>query len=242
MIKVSHLFKSFSNKLILKDICFEINKGDVVCLIGESGCGKSTLLRCLNFLEKPEKGIIEIDNIKVDVEHLNKRDILIVRQKSAMIFQEFNLFSNKNVLENVSLPLITSKRKNKKEAEKIAISCLEKVGMLEFINQYPATLSGGQKQRVAIARSIAIAPQILLFDEPTSALDPQWVKGILTIIEELAHLDFTMLIVTHDITFANKIADHIIFMSDGEIIEQGKNLIQTPKKEKTKQFLHNHYE
>ncbi len=242
MIKVNNLKKSFNNKIILKDISFEIKQGEVVCIIGESGSGKSTLLRCLNFLEIPDEGVIEIDNFVINSRNYNKTQILSLREKSAMIFQEFNLFLNKNVIENVTFPLIAAKNKNKKEAEHIAKSCLEKVGMLDFLMQYPTTLSGGQKQRVAIARSIAVSPKILLFDEPTSALDPQWIKGILSIIEELAKQNFTMLIVTHDISFANKIADNIIFMSNGNIIEQGKDLIKNPKQEKTKYFLHNYYE
>ena len=242
MIKVNNLKKSFNNKIILKDISFEIKQGEVVCIIGESGSGKSTLLRCLNFLEIPDEGVIEIDNFVINSRNYNKTQILSLREKSAMIFQEFNLFLNKNVIENVTFPLIAAKNKHKKEAEHIAKSCLEKVGMLDFLMQYPTTLSGGQKQRVAIARSIAVSPKILLFDEPTSALDPQWIKGILSIIEELAKQNFTMLIVTHDISFANKIADNIIFMSNGNIIEQGKDLIKNPKQEKTKYFLHNYYE
>ena len=228
MIKVNNLKKSFNNKIILKDISFEIKQGEVVCIIGESGSGKSTLLRCLNFLEIPDEGVIEIDNFVINSRNHNKTQILSLREKSAMIFQEFNLFLNKNVIENITFPLIAAKNKNKKEAEHIAKSCLEKVGMLDFLMQYPTTLSGGQKQRVAIARSIAISPKVLLFDEPTSALDPKWVKEILTIIKKLTELNFTMVIVTHDIKFANQIADNIIFMSDGEIIEQGKMLIRSP--------------
>ena len=242
MIKVNNLKKSFNNKIILKDISFEIKQGEVVCIIGESGSGKSTLLRCLNFLEIPDEGVIEIDNFVINARNYNKTQILSLREKSAMIFQEFNLFLNKNVIENITFPLIAEKNKNKKEAEDIAKSCLEKVGMLDFLMQYPTTLSGGQKQRVAIARSIAVSPKVLLFDEPTSALDPKWVKEILTIIKKLTELNFTMVIVTHDIKFANQIADNIIFMSDGEIIEQGKMLIRSPKEEKTKIFLHNYYE
>lgn len=242
MIKVNNLKKSFNNKIILKDISFEIKQGEVVCIIGESGSGKSTLLRCLNFLEIPDEGVIEIDNFVINSRNYNKTQILSLREKSAMIFQEFNLFLNKNVIENITFPLIAAKNKNKKEAEDIAKSCLEKVGMLDFLMQYPTTLSGGQKQRVAIARSIAVSPKVLLFDEPTSALDPKWVKEILTIIKKLTELNFTMVIVTHDIKFANQIADNIIFMSNGNIIEQGKDLIKNPKQEKTKYFLHNYYE
>ena len=242
MIKVNNLIKSFNNKIILKNISFEIKQGEVVCIIGESGSGKSTLLRCLNFLEIPDNGTIEIDDCIINAKNYNKSRVLSLRKKSAMIFQEFNLFLNKNVIENVAFPLITAKNKNKQEAEYIAKSCLKKVGMADFLTQYPSTLSGGQKQRVAIARSIAITPNVLLFDEPTSALDPQWIKGILSIIEELAKQNFTMLTVTHDISFANKITDNIIFMSNGNIIEQGKDLIKNPKQEKTKYFLHNYYE
>lgn len=152
MIKVNNLKKSFNNKIILKDISFEIKQGEVVCIIGESGSGKSTLLRCLNFLEIPDEGVIEIDNFVINSRNYNKTQILSLREKSAMIFQEFNLFLNKNVIENITFPLIAAKNKNKKEAEDIAKSCLEKVGMLDFLMQYPTTLSGGQKQRVAIAR------------------------------------------------------------------------------------------
>jgi len=205
MIKVNNLIKSFNNKIILKNISFEIKQGEVVCIIGESGSGKSTLLRCLNFLEIPDNGTIEIDDCIINAKNYNKSQVLSLRKKSAMIFQEFNLFLNKNVIENVAFPLITAKNKNKQEAEYIAKSCLKKVGMADFLTQYPSTLSGGQKQRVA-------------------------------------KQNFTMLIVTHDINFANKIADNIIFMSNGNIIEQGKDLIKNPKQEKTKYFLHNYYE
>lgn len=239
MIKIENLHKSFGQLEVLKGIDLEISKGEVVAIIGASGTGKSTLLRCMNYLETPDKGKITIGEVSIVAGKANKKEIQELRQHSAMIFQNFNLFSNKDVLHNVMEPLITAKRIPKNKAKKIAENYLEKVGMLDKSEQYPITLSGGQQQRVAIARSLATTPNVLLFDEPTSALDPEWVQEVLAVIRTLAREHFTMLIVTHEMQFAREVADRVIFMEDGVIVEEGspEKLFVEPKEERTRKFL-----
>ena len=231
MIKIKNLHKNFGNLNVLKGLDLEIQKGEVVAVIGSSGTGKSTLLRCLNYLEQPDEGIITIDDVTVDARNCTKKEINQLRRQSAMIFQTFNLFLNKDVLHNVMEPLVTARKMNKEEAREEAIKYLRKVGMEEKLNQYPSTLSGGQQQRVAIARSMAVQPKVLLFDEPTSALDPEWVQEVLEVISELAREHFTMIIVTHEMQFAREVADRVIFMENGVIIEEGspEELFQNPK-------------
>lgn len=239
MIKIENLHKSFGKLEVLKGIDLEVKKGEVVAIIGSSGTGKSTLLRCMNYLETPDNGKITIGDITVEAGKATKKEIQELRRHSAMIFQNYNLFANKDVLHNVMEPLLSAKRMKKDEAEKMAIEYLEKVGMGENLKQYPITLSGGQQQRVAIARSMATRPNVLLFDEPTSALDPEWVQEVLEVIRKLAKEHHTMLIVTHEMQFAKEVADRVIFMEEGKIVEDGtpKRVLENPTQERTRQFL-----
>lgn len=239
MVRIENLHKSFGNQEVLKGLSLEIKKGEVAAVIGSSGTGKSTLLRCLNYLETPDQGSITIGGVTVDAASHTKKEIHALRKQSAMIFQNYNLFLNKNVLHNVIDPLIFAKKMNRQEARKKAEYYLEKVGMGDRAQQYPATLSGGQQQRVAIARSLAVEPDVLLFDEPTSALDPEWVQEVLEVIEKLAEQHFTMIIVTHEMKFAEKVADRVIFMENGRIVEEGtaEEIFRNPKNKRTRAFL-----
>ena len=239
MIKIENLHKSFGKLEVLKGIDLEVKKGEIVVIIGSSGTGKSTLLRCLNYLEKPEEGKITIGDITVNAKTCDKKQVNELRKHSAMIFQNYNLFLNKNVLQNVMEPLVTAKKMNKNEAEKVAKHYLEQVGMSDKLKQYPATLSGGQQQRVAIARSLAVQPNVLLFDEPTSALDPEWVLEVLEVIRDLAKQHFTMIIVTHEMQFAKEVASRVIFMEKGVVVEEGtpEEVLENPKNSRTRVFL-----
>lgn len=239
MVTIEDLHKSFGELDVIKGLDLSVKKGEVVSIIGPSGTGKSTLLRCLNYLERPEKGRITIGDVTVDAEDHTKDQVRKLRQQSAMIFQNYNLFNNKDALHNVMEPLVTAKKMDKEQAEEVAREYLRKVGMDELRNKYPITLSGGQQQRVAIARSIAIQPSVLLFDEPTSALDPEWVNEVLEVIEDLAREHFTMIIVTHEIQFARDVSDRIVFMENGNIVEQGtpEQVIDAPKNARTRDFL-----
>ena len=239
MIKIENLHKRFGPLEVLKGINLTVGKGEVIAIIGPSGTGKSTLLRCMNFLEHPDKGVITIDDISVNAEHCTKADIHSLRKHSAMIFQTFNLFANKDVLGNVTEALISAKKMDALKAKEAAIQYLSQVGMQDKLHQFPATLSGGQQQRVAIARSLAVQPNVLLFDEPTSALDPEWVHEVLEVIQKLASQHFTMMIVTHEIAFAKEVADRIVFMDDGMIYEEGTpdEVLVHSKRERTREFL-----
>lgn len=239
MISVSHLSKRFGNNEVLKEINLNIKEGEVVAIIGPSGSGKSTLLRCLNLLEKPNTGTIRIDKVILNSEHYNHKQEANLRKQSAMVFQHYNLFRNKTALENITYPLIVAQKMKKSEAQQYGISLLERVGMLAYADQYPITLSGGQQQRVAIARALAVRPKVLLFDEPTSALDPERVHEVLQVMLKLAKEKITMLIVTHEMEFAKYVADRIIFMANGVIVEEGpaKSLIDNPQHELTQRFL-----
>lgn len=221
MIRISNLHKRFNELEVLRGIDMEINKGEVIAVIGPSGTGKSTLLRCINYLEKPEKGIISIGDETVDAERASKKEIRRLRAKTAMVFQSYNLFKNMTILENVMEPMVTVKKMNRKEAEAIADGLIEKVGLNDKRDQYPSKLSGGQQQRAGIARAMAVDPELMLFDEPTSALDPELVGEVLNVIKELAMNHRTMLIVTHEMRFAREAADRVIFMDEGKIVEQG---------------------
>lgn len=239
MIKLENIHKTFGNLEVLKGVSLKINKGEVVSIIGPSGTGKSTLLRCINFLEKADSGSITLDDHSVNVKHVSSKDLLMLRQNSGMVFQNFNLFKNKTVLQNITEGLIIVKKMNKAKAEEIALNILEQVGLSDKKDNYPVTLSGGQQQRVAIGRALAMNPKILLFDEPTSALDPELVSEVLELIRKLAKQHMTMLIVTHEISFARNVSDKVCFMANGEIIEEGlpSEVIDNPKNERTKQFL-----
>ncbi|MGL4875642.1 MAG: amino acid ABC transporter ATP-binding protein [Clostridium sp.] len=239
MINVRNLKKSFNSIEVLKDINLDVAHGEVVVILGPSGSGKSTLLRSLNYLEKADSGLLEINNLSIDFSKISKREISLLRKESAMVFQSYNLFNNKTVLENVTEALVLVQKKSKTDATKIALDSLNKVGMLEKKDIYPKTLSGGQKQRVSIARAIALNPDIILFDEPTSALDPELVSEVLLTIKSLAKEKRTMIIVTHEINFARDVADKIIFMADGFVVEEGtpEEIFSNPKEERTKRFL-----
>ena len=235
IIEIKHLKKFFGKNEVLKDINFSVKKGDVTCIIGASGSGKSTLLRCINLLEEPSSGEILYINQNI----LDSKDIPAYRTKVGMVFQGFNLFDNMNVLQNCMIGLTKVLKEEKKQAEKESLYYLEKVGMLPYINAKPRQLSGGQKQRVAIARVLAMKPDVLLFDEPTSALDPQMVSEVLNVIKELAKEGFTMIIVTHEMNFARDVSNHVIYMKDGVICEEGtpQEIFNNPQKEDTKNFL-----
>ncbi|MDE8081197.1 amino acid ABC transporter ATP-binding protein [Erysipelothrix rhusiopathiae] len=235
-LSISHLNKSFGELQVLKDINLEIKKGEVVSCIGSSGSGKSTLLRCINLLETFDNGTITFNNEDVTDQQM---DINKYRSQVGMIFQSFNLFNNKSVLENCTLAPIKVLKVDPKEAEDEAIKNLERVGMVEFKDQNVKQLSGGQKQRIAIARALCMKPEFLLLDEPTSALDPEMVGDVLEVIKSLAKEGYTMFIVTHEMDFAREVSDRILFMDSGIILEEGspEELFLNPKEERTKQFL-----
>ena len=240
MIKVTDLHKSFGELAVLKGIDFQADTGEVIVIIGPSGMGKSTFLRCINYIERPEKGIIEIDNVKVDAEKCTEKEIKQLRLKTSMVFQNYNIFKNKTVIENVMLPMTSVQKFEKEIAKEKALQYLDQVGLLDKVNEYPSRLSGGQQQRVGIARAMAVNPKLILLDEPTSSLDPELVLGILDILRNLANEHKrTMIIVTHEMSFAKEIADRIIFMDDGRIIEEGtpEKIFSNPQNERTKRFL-----
>ncbi|MGE7621892.1 amino acid ABC transporter ATP-binding protein [Viridibacillus sp. NPDC096237] len=239
MISVQNLHKSYKDNEVLKGISLTVEKGQVVAIIGPSGSGKSTLLRCLNVLEQADKGQIIIDDVTIDVANLTNKKAQLLRHKTAMVFQNYSLFKNKTVKENITLPLITVQKKSQVEAESIAKKLLLQVGLSEKENYYPNSLSGGQQQRVGIARAIALNPYAILFDEPTSALDPELVGEVLQVIQSLALSNMTMIVVTHEMSFARQVADHVVFMAEGSIIEQGtpEEIFNNPKQERTQKFL-----
>lgn len=236
IIEVKHLSKSFGDHAVLKDIDFSVSKGEVICIIGSSGSGKSTLLRCINLLEKPTGGEIcyNGENILDD-----RHDIYKYRTKLGMVFQQFNLFNNYNVLDNCVIGQLKILKRTGKEAKEVALKYLKTVGMEQYVNAKPRQLSGGQKQRVAIARALSMEPDVMLFDEPTSALDPEMVGEVLKVMKELAGMGLTMLIVTHEMGFAKDVADRVVFMDQGVIAEQGKpeDIFNNPTQERTREFL-----
>ena len=236
MINVENLSKNFGNLKVLKNISTTINKGEVISIIGPSGSGKSTFLRCINKLEEPTEGHIYIDGM--DLMDKNT-DINKIRERVGMVFQHFNLFPNMTVLENLTLSPTMVKKESKEEAEKYALYLLQKVDLSDKANSYPNQLSGGQKQRIAIARALAMKPEVILFDEPTSALDPEMIKEVLDVMRNLAKEGMTMLIVTHEMGFARNVGNRILFMDNGEIIEDcsPKDFFENPTNERIKDFL-----
>ena len=236
MINVENLSKNFGNLKVLKNISTTINKGEIISIIGPSGSGKSTFLRCINKLEEPSSGHIYIDGM--DLMDKNT-DINKIRERVGMVFQHFNLFPNMTVLENLTLSPTMVKKESKEEAEKYALYLLQKVGLSDKANSYPTQLSGGQKQRIAIARALAMKPEVILFDEPTSALDPEMIKEVLDVMRDLAKEGMTMLIVTHEMGFAKNVGNRILFMDNGEIIEDcsPKDFFENPTNERIKDFL-----
>ena len=235
LIEIRHLGKTFGDHVVLKDIDFTVNRGDVTCIIGASGSGKSTLLRCLNLFETPTSGEIIFDGVNV-VETAKPNEY---RKRVGMVFQSFNLFKNMNVLKNCTVGPIKVLKLGKEEATERALKYLNMVGMAEYVDARPSQLSGGQKQRVAIARALAMEPDVLLFDEPTSALDPEMVGEVLAVMSDLAKSGLTMVVVTHEMSFARDIASHVVFMDDGVIVEEGapEEIFVHPKEERTKKFL-----
>lgn len=236
MIKVHNLHKQFGTLEVLKGIDLTIAKKEVVCIIGPSGSGKSTFLRCMNLMEKPTSGDIFIDDTKVTCPSVNINE---VREEVGMVFQHFNLFPHKTVLKNLMLAPMKVRKKSKEESEKLALQLLEKVGLSDKAKSYPSSLSGGQKQRVAIARALAMQPDVILFDEPTSALDPEMVGEVLNVMNDLATEGITMVVVTHEMGFAREVADRVLFMDEGVIVEEGTpfEIFSNPKNERTKSFL-----
>jgi L-cystine transport system ATP-binding protein len=239
MIRLSNVHKQFGDKKVLQGVGLEVNDGEVVALIGPSGSGKTTLLRCINFLERAEEGDLELDGAHVSLRQASRREILNVRRKTAMVFQQYNLFKNMTAQKNIELGLRVAQKKSPSEAARIATLVLGHVGLGDRGGAYPAELSGGQQQRVGIARAVALQPCIILFDEPTSALDPELVSEVLTCIKQLADNGQTMLIVSHEMNFVRKISDRVIFIDGGVVVEEGtpKDLFSSPKKERTIQFL-----
>ena len=239
MIKIRNLQKSFGDKVILKNIDLDVAEGETVAIIGPSGSGKSTTLRCINLLERPDQGELTIGKNTYDFNKLTKHQITEIRRTTAMVFQNFSLYENKTALQNITLPLIKAKGYEKHEAEKTALEYLDKVGLKDWKDHYPAQLSGGQQQRVGIARALALKPEVILFDEPTSALDPERVQGVLEIIKEISEERITSVIVTHELEFALDVADKVVFIADGEVVEKGtaKEVLKSPKDERTIKFL-----
>ena len=235
-IHVENLRKNFGNLEVLKDISLDVHEGEVVCIIGPSGSGKSTFLRCLNHLEEPTSGKIIVNDTDITDKKVNLNK---VRENIGMVFQHFNLFSNMNIISNLMLAPVELKKMSKEKAKIEGMKLLKRVGLESKALAHPQQLSGGQKQRVAIARSLAMNPQILLFDEPTSALDPEMVGEVLEVMKELASGGMTMVVVTHEMGFAREVADRVVFMDCGFIIEQGtpEEVLKNPKEKRTKSFL-----
>ncbi len=239
MIQIKDLNKSFGDLKVLKDITLDIKQGEVIVIIGPSGSGKSTLLRSVNLLEEADSGFLKIDDLSLNLAQADKKKIHRLRQVTGMVFQNYNLFRNKTALENITEALIVVQKLSKEEAISRAEELLAKVGLADKRDSYPLELSGGQKQRVGIARALATNPELLLFDEPTSALDPELIGEVLQVIKELAKEGMTMLVVTHEMDFAKNLADIVIFMDQGEIIESNRPeiIFNNPQEQRTKEFL-----
>ena len=237
MINVEHLRKVYSDLVVLSDISEHIEKGEKVVVIGPSGSGKSTFLRCLNLLETPTGGTITFDG--VDITHCKGKELDKVRQKMGMVFQHFNLFPHLTIRKNITLAPVKLKLMSKEEADKKADDLLKRVGLLDKADAYPTMLSGGQKQRIAIARALAMNPEVMLFDEPTSALDPEMVGEVLEIMKQLAEDGMTMVVVTHEMGFAREVASRVLFMAEGQILEQNppKEFFENPKNPRLREFL-----
>ena len=239
MLKLTDVHKSFDKTEVLKGISLNVERGSVTAIIGPSGAGKTTLLRCINFLEKADSGLLDFDDYHVDLEKVSKKTMLEIRRKTAFVFQNYNLFANMTALQNVMEGLVTARKVPKAEAKDRAMKALEKVGLRDKADFYPSSLSGGQQQRVGIARAIAVNPDVILFDEPTSALDPELTGEVLNVIKQLAAEGTTMVIVTHEMSFARDTADNVIFMDKGVIVEEGSpsEIFTSPKESRTRQFL-----
>lgn len=241
MIEITNVKKSFGRLEVLKGIDLSVEKGDVVAILGPSGSGKTTFLRCINFLEKANCGVMNFDGIAYDLGHMKRKQIADIRKKTAFVFQNYNLFSNKTAIDNVTLGLTSARKIPRKQAEKIGLQMLEKVGLGDKANFYPNQLSGGQQQRVAIARALATNPEIIFFDEPTSALDPELIGEVLNVMKQLAQEGMTMLVVTHEMNFAKNVSNKVVFMEDGQILEvnNSHDFFEAPSEERTKIFINN---
>lgn len=243
MLTIKNLRLSFGDSEVLKGIDLSVNKGDVVTFIGPSGTGKTTLLKSINYLEKPDEGEISLAGIRLNYQSINKKDVLKLRRKTAMVFQQFNIFKHKTVVENVMDAQIAVQKKPKKEAYEYSLEQLKKVGMLDKKDVYPARLSGGQLQRVGIARGLAVDPEVILFDEPTSSLDPELVEEVLKVIEKVAESGMTTLLVTHEMNFAKSISTKVVFMDKGNIVEEGSpsQIFESSDQVRTRAFLKSFY-
>ena len=239
MIEIKGIRKAFGDNQVLDGIDLNIKKGEIVTLIGPSGVGKTTLLRSLNWLDPPDKGIITIGDATIDATTATKKTISDIRSKSAMVFQHYNLFTNKTVLQNVTQSLITVKHISSKEADERGKELLNRVGLYDKIDAYPNFLSGGQQQRVGIARALAVDPEVILFDEPTSALDPEWVGEVLTVMNEIAKEGMTMIVVSHEMRFVRSVSTRVVLMDQGKILEDGtpEQVFTNPQHERARQFL-----
>lgn len=239
MIEVKNIKKEFGKHLVLKDVSVKVEDGQVVVILGPSGSGKTTLLRCINFLENADSGRLTIGDTEVDLKRAGKKEILNIRRKTAFVFQNYNLFANKTAIENVMEGLVTARRVPKAKAREQAEEALNWVGLSDRYDYYPSQLSGGQQQRVGIARAFVLDPEVILFDEPTSALDPELVGETLDIIKRVAEKGITMIVVTHEMSFAQDVADKVIFMDGGVVVEEGtpEAIFSNPKEERTRQFL-----
>ncbi|MDA0150429.1 amino acid ABC transporter ATP-binding protein [Vibrio sp. LaRot3] len=239
MIKLNNIHKSFGDTEVLKGIDLEINKGEIIVIIGSSGTGKSTLLRCVNFLEQANQGTISIDDVSVNSEKHTQAEVLALRRKTGFVFQNYALFAHMTARQNIAEGLMTVRGWKKADALARAQQILDDIGLGDKGDSYPAALSGGQQQRVGIGRAMALQPELLLFDEPTSALDPEWVGEVLSLMKHLATQHQTMLVVTHEMQFAKEVADRVIFMADGHIVEQGspQEIFDNPQDPKLKKFL-----
>ena len=239
MIEVKNLHKSFDKTEVLKGVSFKVNDGDVVAILGPSGSGKTTILRSMNFLTKADKGTLVFDDVEYDLSKITHKDIAHVRAKTGFVFQNYNLFLNKTVLENVMTGLVIARKMNREEAKVKAIEALNKVGMGDRLNHYPSELSGGQQQRVSIARALVYDPEVIYFDEPTSALDPELIGEVLNVMKQLAESGMTMVVVTHELSFAKNISNRVLFLDKGEVIENtdSKSFFENPTNERVKQFL-----
>ena len=239
MLEVRDIHKSFGEREVLKGVSLSVDKGSVVAILGPSGSGKTTLLRCINFLEKADGGSLTFDGERLDLARVTRADAARIRRKTAFVFQSYNLFRNKTVLQNVTEGLVVARKMPKAQADAVAVQMLEKVGMADRCGQYPHQLSGGQQQRVAIARALATSPEIIYFDEPTSALDPELTGEVLDVMRQLAAEGMTMLVVTHEMGFARDVSSHVIFMEDGRIVESAPSaqFFAAPRQERTRAFL-----
>ncbi|SEU21109.1 amino acid ABC transporter ATP-binding protein [Paenibacillus sp. NFR01] len=239
MLEIKNIHKTFHKNEVLGGVNLKVEKGDVVVVLGPSGSGKTTLLRCINFLERADRGEIIFDDLKVDINGATSGQISNIRKRTAFVFQNYNLFHNKTALENVTEGLIIARKVPKPQAIQTAKEALNKVGLADRYDYYPSMLSGGQQQRVGIARAIAVNPDVILFDEPTSALDPELIGEVLGVMKQLAREGVTMVVVTHEMSFAQDVANHIVFMDRGVVVEEGdpKTFFAHPKEERTKQFL-----